>query len=156
MYWWWDSYIEPNQYWYHLKGLSDFLAGEDMARLSVTTTQVSTSTVQAMALAGGDRALVWLSNTQYSVVQAQDDYRQATMFNGVKDADWRFTLQERRDASVTLSGMPAGEYRVEWFDTRSGERLAVATVQASNGSVTITAPPFQRDLAARLIRTQAR
>ncbi len=154
MYWWWDSYIEPNQYWYHLKGLSDFLAGENMARLNMTTTQVSTSTVQAMALAGGDHALVWLSNAQYSVDAAEDDYRQATLFNGVKDADWHFTLQERRDASVTLSGMPDGQYRVEWFDTRNNERQAQATVQAAGGNVTITAPPFQRDLAAKLTRIQ--
>jgi hypothetical protein len=154
MYWWWDSYIEPNQYWYHLKGLSDFLAGENMARLNMTTTQVSTSTVQAMALAGGDHALVWLSNAQYSVDAAEDDYRQATLFNGVKDADWHFTLQERRDASVTLSSMPDGQYRVEWFDTRNNERQSQATVQAAGGNVTITAPPFQRDLAAKLTRIQ--
>ena len=31
MYWWWDSYIEPNNYWYHLKGLADFLADQDVA-----------------------------------------------------------------------------------------------------------------------------
>ena len=155
MYWWWDSYIEPNDYWYHLKGLGDFLAGEDMAQLSITATQVNTSTVQAMALAGGDHALVWLRNAQYSVDQAENEYRQATLFNGVKDADWHFTLQERKDATVTLSGMPAGRYRVEWFDTRSGQRLIQATLQATSGAggVTIIAPPFQRDLAAKLLRT---
>jgi hypothetical protein len=152
MYWWWDSYIEPNQYWYHLKGLSDFLAGENMARLNMTTTQVNTTTVQAMALAGSDRALVWLSNSQYSVDAAEDDYRQATLFNGVKDADWHFTLQERRNASVTLGGMLDGQYRVTWYDTRTDEQVAQATVQCVNGRVTIIAPPFQRDLAAKLSR----
>jgi hypothetical protein len=155
MYWWWDSYIEPNQYWYHLKGLSDFLAGENLSRLSVTTTQVNTTTVQAMALAGTDHALVWLSNSQYSVDAAEEDYRQASLFHGVKEADWHFTLQERRNASVTLNAMQDGQYRVEWFDTRDNTKLASATAQAIKGRVTIVAPAFTKDVAAKLTRILA-
>ena len=155
LYWWWDTYIDPNHYWYHLQGLSRFLSDQDVARLHVTSTQVNTTTVQAMSLARDDQALVWLRDANYSVEQAVFAYQQATLFGGMKDSDWHLTFQKRQGASVTLSEMAPGHYRVQWFDTRNGQLVLSATAQVMTSTLTITAPPFQRDIAAKMIRTSS-
>jgi hypothetical protein len=154
LYWWWDNYIEANNYWGHLKGISAFLAGEDVARYGLAAAQANTSTVVVAALARQDAALLWLRNAQYSVEAAQSAYRQATLFGGVKEADWRLTFDERRNITATLDGLQAGAYRVTWYDTRSGAVLAQQTTRLRVGEskLTISAPSFTRDVAAKVIR----
>jgi Cellulase (glycosyl hydrolase family 5)/Domain of unknown function (DUF5060) len=150
MYWWWDSYIEPNDYWYHLQGMSSFVADQDLASLSPSATTVSTTTVQASALARNDRALLWLRNAQYSVDAAIRDHQQATLLEGVKESDWRYILQEQRNVTATLNGMKSGQYRVRWFDTRTGSLLGEEFPYAQDGRLQVTAPAFDRDVAAKI------
>ncbi|MCL5996830.1 MAG: DUF5060 domain-containing protein [Chloroflexi bacterium] len=155
MYWWWDNYIESNDYWYHLKGISELVANEDVSTLHLTNTQVSTTTVQAAALGQDDRALLWVSNAQYSVEAAEWAYRQATLFGNVKEADWRFELQEQQNITVTLTGLQPGVYEVHWLDTQTGQWAAVTTVPSQGGRLTLAPPPFRRDIAAKVIRVRA-
>jgi hypothetical protein len=152
MYWWWDSYIEPNNYWYHLKGLGDFLADQDMSTLSPMPAQVMTATVQASALGRDDGALVWLRSSSYSVDVAESKFQMATLFGNIKEADWRFELLPHKDISVTLSGLHGGPYQVSWYDTRTADLVMSITLAAKNGSLVLTAPTFERDIAAKVFR----
>ncbi len=156
MYWWWDSYIEPNKYWYHLKGLSDFLADQDVSTLGpmplLGVAQVMTTTVQASALGRDDRALVWLRSSSYSVEAAESQFQAATVFGNMKEADWRFDLSPRKDISLTLNGLRAGTYQVAWYDTRTAELIASTALATNDGALVITAPTFDRDIAAKIVR----
>ncbi len=152
MYWWWDSYIEPNNYWYHLKGLAGFLADQDIAGLTPAPVQIFTSTAQATALERKDRALLWLRSSQYSVESAVSAFRNATLFGGASKTGWRYELQPRRNITVTLAGMQNGNYRVSWYDTRTADMLRSDTARAGDGNLVLAAPPFDRDLAAKIIR----
>lgn len=152
MYWWWDNYIETNNYWYHLNGLGQFLADEDVSALKLIQAQVMTSSVQASALARDDRALVWLRSASYSVEAAESQFRLATVLGNIREADWRLDLQSRVDISVTLTGLREGDYRVAWYDTRTAELVASGEAPVKDGTLVITAPTFDRDLAAKVRR----
>ncbi|HEY3288788.1 MAG TPA: cellulase family glycosylhydrolase [Anaerolineae bacterium] len=152
MYWWWDSYIDVNNYWYHLNGLAQFLADEDVSTLKPLQAQVMTSTVQASALANHDRALLWLRSASYSVEEAESQFRLATILGNLKEADWRLELPPRANISIQLEGMQAGAWRVSWYDTRTAEMVASSEATVRDGALEIRAPVFDRDLAARLRR----
>ncbi|MCL4504716.1 MAG: cellulase family glycosylhydrolase [Chloroflexi bacterium] len=152
MYWWWDSYIEPNNYWYHLKGLAGFLADQDVSSLKPAAAEVYTTTAQASALKRDDRALVWLRNSQYTVDAAISAHRNDLFFKGIKEENWRYELQTRSAVTVTLTGMQVGDYRVAWYDTRTAMMLSSSTTRTNDGNLVMTAPPFDRDIAARILR----
>ncbi len=151
MYWWWDNYIEPNHYWYHLKGLSQFLADQDLSLLAPWQADVLTNTVQVSALGKEDVALVWLRSASFSVDVIESEFRMATMFNKPGDADWKVNFPSRKDITVQLIAMKAGTYRVGWYDTRTDNLVASQSAAAVDGRLEIIAPAFERDIAAKVI-----
>jgi hypothetical protein len=157
LYWWWDVYIEPNGYWDHLKGLSRFLAAEDLGTMAPLSATVSGA--QALALRSDTRALVWLRDRQYSLEGSESAYRQA-MLAGKDVAQWRYEPALVATATLTLTGLHDGAYQVRWYDPRSGDRSGdrsgglfdEQTATARSGNLILAAPPFRRDLAIKLVR----
>ena len=77
MYWWWDTFIDPQDQWPQYGALADFFAGEDLASLSPGKAQVSNGAAQALTLQDDERALLWLYSEAYTVPAAQAAYDKA-------------------------------------------------------------------------------
>jgi hypothetical protein len=58
-------------------------------------------------------------------------------------------------AEVTID-LPAGPYRVEWIDTKSGQTARSEVLQQAKGSVKLASPPFVEDIALRVTRVPAK
>jgi len=52
--------------------------------------------------------------------------------------------------------LPAGTYRVEWIDTKSGKAVPSDVVQQAKGSLNLVSPPFVEDIALRVTRAPAK
>lgn len=158
MYWWWDLYIEPGNLWSQFKGISQFLKGEDLSALNPISVSVSAPPRMRAVVLGlgsgdsnGERALVWLRNRAYNAMDAHFQYTIQTSTGAATDQTFRFEPAELNGVTITVDGFRNDEYRVAWFDTTSGEPIGERTATATNSTLTVTAPPFRRDIAAKII-----
>jgi hypothetical protein len=120
-------------------------AGKNFAYLStsdvrLTSEVVSTSNpnlrVLAMRAKSGQEAYAWAQNKG--------------------NARWdSTTVPAAMSATFTIPGMAAGNYKVEFWDTYSGQVTAGPVVAASNGSVTISVSGLSKDIAIKIVSTSA-
>ncbi len=151
MYWWWDDYIDAGNLWPRFKGISTFLADEDLAALApITATTAPQAT--AMALANGDRALLWLRNNAWN----QSDASFKFAMSQSTGEPYVFAPAPLTGVVVTLQGMSDGAWQVEWIDTETGQPIATTQADASGHSLMLVAPAFDADISARLRPAPAR
>lgn len=55
-------------------------------------------------------------------------------------------------AQVTIPVPQPGRYRITWYDTRKGQEVAGDAIEVTGPTIQVKAPPFTRDIAARLAR----
>ncbi len=150
MYWWWDTYIAPNNLWYHFKGLADFMAGEDLtgyhplSSLQITDLDGTTGQAVGLGLRGKD-ILVWLRNKDYTA----DGAIAATKANPNTITYSPPTLE---GLYIVLDNVSNGMYAVKWYDPQTAAWLVQGKVTAVGNRLTIPIPPFSTDLAAIIVK----
>ncbi|WP_169237038.1 DUF5060 domain-containing protein [Candidatus Roseilinea sp. NK_OTU-006] len=151
MYWWWDTLVEPAGLWSHYRGLSAFLRGEDLARYAPTAIVVTPEQdAIALGLRAPDRVLVWLRNRAYNMDEGAYQYGVQIATGQAKEHTFRFVPRRLDAVTLELEALGAGRHRVQWFDTVSGALLSASDVAVSDGKLIVRAPPFNRDLAAKV------
>jgi hypothetical protein len=90
--------------------------------------------VRALGLRSGRRAVLWVQD-EASHWKAAREGGEPRRWDGL---------------SLRLRGMPAGTYRVTWWDTRRGRVIREDMVRTASGPPVLSVPPFRRDLAADL------
>jgi hypothetical protein len=154
MYWWWDTFVDPQDQWPQYGALARFFAGEELATLTAGKAQV-TGDAQAFTLQDDERALLWLPSNGYTVPAAQAAYDKA-LFAALKSktklTTWSYAPPLLSGVTVTVTGLAAGDYRAQWYTPNSGEWLAETTVTVIAGTVPLTAPDFATDLALKLVK----
>jgi hypothetical protein len=137
MTWWWENIHSANLY-RHWSALAAFLSGTGIGKAELKPAQFGASAggVLPLGLSGPNEALVWLLD---------------------RGCDWPEGALEANPtpvarAAVTLLGMSDGPWQVSWWDTLTGREVAAGEAVATGGSLTVIAPPFQADIAARLKR----
>lgn len=158
MYWWWNTYIEPLDLWYHFGALSTFMASLDPAQFTPQVATVLAETpkgsgAEGLLLVSAARTLLWVRSNQYTAASVDEVYNQAVR-NAIRNKE---TLTEFVYAptpltalSVQLDNMPAGTYAIHWFDPQSGTWGESTEVEATDGSLSISVPTFSHDIAARI------
>jgi hypothetical protein len=167
MYWWWDNYLEDGGLWTAYRGLSAFLAAEDLARFAPAraTAQADGFTrATAMALmraspADGrvDRALVWVRNRAWSHDDALVRFALDRSSGQTTEETFVFEPRPAENVRLVLPDLPAGRYRINAFDTMSGAALAAVgpfaqgqTITADEGGLSLTLGALTRDVALRI------
>jgi len=59
-------------------------------------------------------------------------------------------LSEITGAAVDLPDMPAGDYSVEWWDTRTGEVTGRSALAHDGGALELELPSFTHDVACKV------
>lgn len=137
MFWWWERLDQQDGY-RHYKPLAAFLAGEPLGIEPVSPIQpdAGATRFRVLGLRGTHRVLLWLFDT---------------------DTNWHRTLVEKKpperasNVQIRLTGLTAGQWKLQWWDTRAGKPFAERTISVSERETVLTAPVFERDLGAKLI-----
>ncbi|MEN6334004.1 MAG: DUF5060 domain-containing protein [Phycisphaerales bacterium] len=135
MFWWWESLDQQNAY-RHYKPLAAFLADMRPAGLQPTIATTSEPRIRIVGQQGEDRAYLWLFD------------RQATWWSLVVEKHQPALIDS---ATITLDGLKPGRYTVLWWDTKEGIPAGRQNVAAEAGRLELTAPPFTRDLACKVV-----
>ncbi len=150
MYWWWDNYLDANNLWYHFKGLSQFISGEDLTKyrpfspLQISGPVGNPGKVDGLGL-NGKNTLIWIRSDGYTV--------QASMDAGTGKANSSAYIPPLVEGlQLTLNKVTNGEYTVSWYDPQTATWLSNFTVSARNHSLVIPIPAFRDDLAAKIVR----
>lgn len=155
MYWWWDNFVDPQNQWPQYQALATFLQGEDLAATTVAKVTIAPEGAQALALQSPTHALLWLYSDAYTVPAVQGAYDKAlrdALKNRQKLTDWHYTPPLLRERTVTVNGLPDGNYSVQWYAPQQGTWLTESSVQVENGVAHLAVPAFDTDLAAKLRR----
>ena len=55
----------------------------------------------------------------------------------------------RIEADLVLA-LPAGQYRVQWIDTKTGETARTDAIDHASGEARLRTPPFENDIALQI------
>lgn len=157
MYWWWDSFIDPQKQWYQYASLGRFFADENLALLTPGKATIAGGVAQALTLQNDEHALLWLVSDEYNVPAAQAAYDKAVMAairSKQKLTEWTYQPAQLSAVTVTLSNLHDGLYIVQWYAPTTGDWLATERVTVVQGTTTLTTPTFDADLAAKVARAE--
>jgi hypothetical protein len=150
MYWWWDTYIEPNDLWYHFKGLADFLRGEDLSqyhpgnKLEILDKQGGTAGATGMDMRG-PVTLVWLRSDKYTVeasVEMRNENQSVSSYSPPM----------KESLILKLIGMTPGSYLAYWYDPQTADWISQIEVSSTGTTLAIPIPAFKDDLAAKIVK----
>jgi hypothetical protein len=147
MNWWWDTYVAPNNLWYHFKGLADFIRGEDLrnyrlvSNLKILDNQGAAANEVGMLLQG-EKALVWLRSDEYTVDASVAATRWQT---GIS-----YLPPMKLGLNLILDDIPNGLYEVTWYDPQTAQWLSMLNATAINNQLSIPVPAFHQDVAAKI------
>ena len=141
--WWWDTYIDRYDLYYHWQALSAFAGGIDRRNrhYELTRSAVRADDATQVSLQGvvcPSQALLWVYDKE------------------------RIRRPERAglplvpaDREVHLDGMLGGTFSVEVWDTHEGKVLRQTDVDSVDGTLSFTLPQCERDIAVRIGKRDA-
>ncbi|KPK39243.1 MAG: hypothetical protein AMJ78_08790 [Omnitrophica WOR_2 bacterium SM23_29] len=144
MAWEWDNYIEAYDLYYHWLSLAKFNEGEDRRNVNYNYSRATieideNTTLMTQGILNDRRALLWiydLSHTKYG----QGDLNPLSVEN----------------ANISLMGMVDGEYRIEFWDTYTGEISQVLEISCQDSELKIPLIHITTDVACKALLQKAK
>ena len=137
MFWWWEQLDRQDAY-RHYRPLADFMEEVPLIENDMGPASVSApDSVHAVGFQGGDSACLWIIN------------RGATWWASIAQNK---EPERLRGVEVTVKGLPAGSYSVEWCDPGGSGTLKREVVRGAGGPLALAVPPVTRDIACRIYR----
>ena len=134
--WYWDD-IHKRDLYHHYAGVAAFVADIPFTTAKLRPAEAKCDKpLRVVGLAGKGGAWLWLAdpNATWWALAAE----------GAKPA-------ELRGATLTVSGLRDGAWRVEWWDTRSGKVLHRLDAAAAGRALAVAVPAFSRDIACKVL-----
>jgi len=132
--WYWDDIHRRNLYALYAP-IARFMSGMPLASDSLKPVNASAGDgLRVVGLQGSSGAYVWIHDSR------------ATW--------WKIAVENRgpepvEGAVISISDLPQGPCRVEWWDTHSGKIFK--TEIASGPAMRLAVPPFKRDVALKVL-----
>jgi hypothetical protein len=130
MFWWWEQLDRMNAY-PHYKPVADFVADIPFTtgHLQLLACKVTPARIHVAGLRCNSGAWLWLSDAD------------AAWWNVVVG---KTEPSEVKDCGVEIPGLPAGQYRVQWYDTYAGK---VIRTERHASPLRLVPGLFRRDIA---------
>ncbi|MHB1458303.1 MAG: fibronectin type III domain-containing protein, partial [Armatimonadota bacterium] len=134
---WWTECIDYNNIWYYFKALSNFMAGISLSNGKYRDARAIVSNPGMRAW--GQKSItdacayLWIDNTKYTWKNIVDGNIPATV-----------------SGTVTVSGLPAGSYTVEWWDTSTGMITTTGSAQSVGGNLVLNVNNLVSDVACKI------
>lgn len=155
MYWWWDLYVDPLNLWPVYGRLTRFLAGEDLADYAPGKAVLSSRNVPYRILITSNSALLWLHDRKYETYALQQTRARLMLEGQSLDATWVYLPEPISGLSITLHDLQDGNYTIHWYSPTLGTWLDRQALTVTAGQGTFEIPPFQGDLAAKVLPVSA-
>lgn len=144
MIWWWDTFLEPNNLYYHFKGVSRFFAGEALHQGDLHPVELADNKqLLAYGLVGDSRALIWARSKKYNHRYFENAARK------VGPALVRFP---KVGGIIEVPGLLPGQYKIEVWDTIKGKIIKSKVQKLDGGDFRLQLPKFKKDLAFKVYR----
>ncbi len=146
MYWWWDTWIDPQQQWDALAGLAAFMQGIDYRTLRPFTALMAHDTV--LGLKDDTTVLLWIRHARYTARDAMQAYQQLAS----PASDWAYQCHMAEWQPLALSNLTDGTYACSVWDTALSQWQTTSASHVVDTQTTVAIPPFVNDCAVRMIR----
>ncbi len=142
MVWWWDEHVDLHNGYFRFRAIANFVADiqfnhENFAR--GVTAAVSSDELRLFELNGRRTRLLWLRH---------------------RDLSWYGLAVEKKvlnpiaPASLTLSGIAPGTYRVEYWSPEEGKLIRSAEIVSKTSSLEVPLPEIRSELALKVRPTK--
>jgi hypothetical protein len=138
MVWWWDEHTDLHNGYFRFKAIADFTADVKFNHENFTrgeTASVTTDELRFFELTGRRTRLLWLRHRDLSWYSLAVE---------------KIVLKPVAPASLKLSGMEPGAYRVEYWSPEEGKLIKTAEIVARNASLEVPLPEIQTELALKV------
>ena len=138
--WWWDSYVDPGNLYFHLKSFASFAKGIPWTTAGFGQARVQSNhgKLNVLGLHGHDLTVLWIENKAH------------TWWNVVHDTP----IPAVEGESIQVEGFPAGNYAVEYWDSWKGVPTGTKQVESAENRLTIQVPKLDRDIALKISRSK--
>jgi len=142
--WWWD-FIDDRDLYDHFRPLAEFAEGEDRRGRGLEMQRTAPLDPQGQKI--GDVIVDALRNDHsgYAWIYERRLLR--------AESDEVFTPGLREGVVLALDKLRPGPYRVEFWDTHEGGRIAELTAEAKDGTLKCRVPQFTSDIAVKFRST---
>jgi len=136
MFWWWEQ-LDLQQAYRHYRPLAAYLGDVSLAGLRPVDVSEVGQNLIVLGYQGEESAYLWCFS---------------------QDATWWNLIGEKREpkqieaATIKITGLQPGAYRIEWWDTRMGRSSRVDDVVSDDDVLDVCIPSFSRDVACKIRR----
>ncbi|MFZ9858283.1 MAG: hypothetical protein ACO3F2_08135 [Roseiflexaceae bacterium] len=146
MYWWWDTWLDPNNHWGAFASVSTFIQGMDMRTMRAFSLLMSGATV--LGLRNDSTIYLWVRHAKYTAKEALRAYALAN----TTDFKWQYRLEMRSWPKLDVKDVSARAYDVQWYDPQHATWQPVTVVNAVATTLSIAVPDFAYDMAVKITR----
>ncbi len=146
MYWWWDTWLDPNHHWDAFAPLSTFVNGIDMRKMR--SFSVSVAGAILLGLRNETTMYLWMRHAAYTAKEALRAYALAQ----TDDTNWQYVLDVQSWPAIVLDDVDIGAYVVEWFDPQHATWQPPVVVNSTSATLTLDIPDFAYDMAVKITR----
>jgi len=134
--WWWDSYVDPHDLYFHLQSFANFAKGIPWTTAGFRQAHIvaNRDRLNALGLRGKDLTILWVENKAH------------TWWNVVHDTP----IPAVEGESIQVEGLADGRHTVEYWDSWKGVITAEKQLAAAAGKLTIPLPRVERDIALKI------
>ncbi|MBM3212306.1 DUF5060 domain-containing protein, partial [Candidatus Poribacteria bacterium] len=136
MLWWWDSYIDPLNLYYHFKPLAEFVKDIEWPRASFRDLQIGNPNqhLRIYGLQNDTEAILWLQNSQHTWYRS---------FN-------KEPIESILPVLLEIRGLKNGDYQIQWWDTYEMKPIVYDKAKSINGILKIKTPEIPKDIACKI------
>ncbi len=139
MSWNWGSYVDEYDLYSHYRAAGVLFKGADLVNavpFDNLSAPAANGTVWYMGMRKEGRAYLWIKDSMHDYNYVSKGYSPVPM----------------PASSLTVTGMPAGDYMLEYIDPYTGEIFPEGSAHAgTDGKLVINYPAFTRDIAVKII-----
>ena len=139
--WWWD-FIDARNLYAVFRPLAEFARGEDRRGRNLEMAEGLLKDAEGRPLRELCADVLRNDRSGYFWIYERRLFR--------AESDPVFSPEPREGLSLEIPGMVDGAYRVEFWDTWAGGRLAETTASAVNGVLACPVPRFTGDIAGKI------
>jgi hypothetical protein len=137
---WWFDFVDRYNLYREYGALVNYMRAEDRRGIEWTTIRpeiaregIPVHDVGALALTDGNRADFWVYDTLASEIMPEQEFARP----------WK-------DLTLAIPDLRAGNYRLEFWNTWTGQVIEEHTVRAGPEGLTVSVPLFHIDLAGKV------
>lgn len=152
MNWWWDNYVDPLNLYPIFGGLAAFVQAENLAATRYEPLRLPTDSDQyaALILKSDKRILGWVKSDSYSYSSLKTQYETFLKAGKLKNSEFMPEYPAIAKATLSLSKLTPGTYRLEWWSTDGKGILQTSQLVVPDATFNLPVPEFKQDIAFKL------